>query len=409
MVSLGITRDYFHVPKHRTFAEAVFCLLAEGKPIETLMVGQWLQDRNKLEEVGGPGFVMSVFQAMPTAMQASHYAQIITDKHRLRMIAIRCTDYAQRAIAEQSEVDGLSGEVISFSAELSCIGQRGSEPTIAETVMKVINDRHKAQEKPREVAGLATFFPSLDRDTGGLLRNNLRFICAPPNTGKTVLMLNDVECVSVINGLPSLVISFEMTREQLVTRLSASIAGVSIDDVRNNRLTMDEEAKWAEAMTKIAGAPITIKNEKYTIYELGNICRAWKANNPTGRLISIDGFQGIKFRLRDNVSVADQLKRHAVELKDITKELDVTMDVASHMDEKAERTKGSRGPEEDGDMVLILTTSTLTVKKSRSGGKGLEIPIHIHEQHQQVYERKVDEEAQPKKKGRKKPTGELDI
>lgn len=402
MVSLGITRDYFHVPKHQTVIESIFYLLASGKPVEPLIVCQWLTDRNKLEEVGGSAFVYALFQAQPTASNASHYAEIVIQKYALRQIIIDCTNASQRAIGEQSEVADIISSLTTTATKLAHIGQRQHEPTIAETVMQVINNRQKAQDSPRDVVGIKSLFPSLDAATGGMLRNNLRFWCAPPNTGKTVAMMNNIECVAIINRLPALIFSFEMTRAEIVLRLSASVAGLSIDDIRANRLTTEDEGKWAEAMNSIARAPITIKEGSYNISDIGNISRAWKANNPTGRLITIDGFQGIKFRLRDNISIADQLKRHSTALKEITKELDVTMDVASHMDEKGERTKGSRGPEEDGDMILVLTTHKLTVKKSRSGGKGMEIPVYVNEEKQQVYEIAPQEEEQRPRKGKKK-------
>lgn len=396
MLARGMTREVFSVQRHQFIALAAFDLTARNQPVEFATLSQLLTDRKQFEAVGGADFVSSLFTAIPTGVNTEHYLNIVAQKFTLRTVILEGMESIRMAYEEQEDVEAVVGNVCGSANRIAQIGHRASKPKIAEIVMKVINDRQKAQDAPREVCGLSTFWPDLDAKTGGLLRGNLRFICAPPNTGKTIVLLNELECVTITHGMPALIIEPEITRERIVLNLSASLAWLPIDDIRNNKLTIDQEKTWCEAMSKIAGAPITVEAGDFNRKEVVAIARAWKANHPQGRYIALDGLQLLRHWDRENRSVADEIKADARALKMLANELDVTVSVASH--QTGETAKGSRGPEELGDMMLLLSDDELKVKKSRSGGKGFSLSITIDSDHQRIIQRKDEEQPKTKKK-----------
>lgn len=396
MTARGMTREVFSIERHRIVALAVFDLTARGQPVEFATLSQLLIDRKQFETVGGADFVSNLFHAIPSGANTDHYLSLVAQKFTLRTVILESMENVKRAYEEQEDVDSIVGDVAGSAHRIAQIGHRANKPKIAEIVMKVINDRQKAQDAPREVCGLSTFWPDLDAKTGGLLRGNLRCICAPPNTGKTIALLNELECVAIHHGMPALIIEPEITRERIVLNLSASLAWLPIDDIRNNKLTIDQEKEWCAAMAKIAGAPITLEAGDFNRKEVVAIARAWKANHPNGRYIALDGLQLLRHWDRENRSVADEIKADARALKMLANELDVTVSVASH--QTGETAKGSRGPEELADMMLLLSDDELKVKKSRSGGKGFTLPITIDSDHQRIIQREEDEQPPKKKK-----------
>jgi replicative DNA helicase len=388
-MSRGITRSSYYFENHQHVIIAAFDIIAKGLTLDFTNLCELLKDRKQFDNCGGAPFISGLFFAIPTSAGLGEYLDTITRKQALRIAILEGVHNVRRAYEDQEQSAEVIEGITRTAAKLAQLGHRANKPTIAQTVMKVINDRQKRAENPRDVTGLTTYLGRLDRATSGLLRGDLRLICAPENTGKTILLLNELECVAVHHGMPALIIEMEMTREKLVRCMAASLACVDIDDERDIKLSQEDETKWKEAMQRIAQSKLTIECGTYTRNDISAVCRAWKANNPEGRHIAIDNLQIIEHRDREGSTEASELKKDAYALKALALELDVTISVASQ--QSGDTTKGSRGPAEAADMVLLLTERELKVKKSRSGGKGVKVPITIHSKYQRIEEREEDE------------------
>ena len=86
-----------------------------------------------------------------------------------------------------------------------------------------IRDRIEAASKSNStVTGIPTGFIDLDYRTSGFQPSDFILIAARPSMGKTAFVLNVVEHVAVKKGLPCMVFSLEMSKEQLVNRMPVS-------------------------------------------------------------------------------------------------------------------------------------------------------------------------------------------
>ena len=72
-----ITRDSFYKESHRKIFEVIKSLADVGKPIDLLTVTRALNERNLLEEIGGPMFVTQLTSKVASAAHIEHHARII--------------------------------------------------------------------------------------------------------------------------------------------------------------------------------------------------------------------------------------------------------------------------------------------------------------------------------------------
>ena len=104
----------------------------------------------------------------------------------------------------------------------------------------------------RSLTGTPSGFSDLDTITGGFQPGNLVIIAARPSMGKSALVTNIAENVSLDRERPRPValFSLEMSEAELAQRFVASQASIKGDDLRKGRLK--DESKWKRVL-KVAG------------------------------------------------------------------------------------------------------------------------------------------------------------
>ncbi len=105
-----------------------------------------------------------------------------------------------------------------------------------------------------EVKGIPTGFAALDAKTNGLRPGALTIIAARPGMGKTSLAMNIV--TNIVSRpdetRPALVFSLEMPVRELELRMLSSFGGVSVQRVKEDRLTQAQYDNMLEGVCSIA-------------------------------------------------------------------------------------------------------------------------------------------------------------
>lgn len=70
-----LTPDDFYRKQHAEIFGAMLRLHAAGTPIDLVILGDELAQRDRLDAVGGPSYLTSLMNVVPTALHAEHYAQ----------------------------------------------------------------------------------------------------------------------------------------------------------------------------------------------------------------------------------------------------------------------------------------------------------------------------------------------
>lgn len=356
----------FYDERHARIYEATLQLYEKHSPIDVLTLSDQLRATGMLEIVGGAAYLTELTNFVPTAAHADRYAEIIAQKSmRRRLIK------ASQSIAELGfdEAQSLQELIENAETKLFEVSQRHIKQDITsiEHVLSTSFDRldelHKDKGKLR---GVPTGYKDLDNVLAGLQPSDLIILAARPSMGKTAFALNLAHNVAIKAGLPVLLFSLEMSKEQLVDRLLAAEAGVNAWNLRTGNLTDSDFEKIGHAMGTLSEAQIYIDDSPgISVSDMRTKARREAHLRPLG-LIVVDYLQlmsgGTRFGGDSNrVQEISEISRG---LKGIARELNVPVLALSQLSRSVE----SRSPqipqladlresgsiEQDADVVAFI-------------------------------------------------------
>src|SRR3990167_1354797 len=73
--------DFFYNDNNKDIFQAMLDLYEERKPIDLLTLTHILKKKKKYEQVGGSTYITSLANAVPTAANIEHYAQILKETY----------------------------------------------------------------------------------------------------------------------------------------------------------------------------------------------------------------------------------------------------------------------------------------------------------------------------------------
>ncbi|PIR61050.1 MAG: replicative DNA helicase, partial [Candidatus Pacebacteria bacterium CG10_big_fil_rev_8_21_14_0_10_45_6] len=86
--------DFYH-RSHALIFESIRELYAKNEPIDVLTLGNRLEEKKQLEEMGGRSILVKLSNSVPTASHVKQYAEIVKRKATLRKL-LRAADEITR-------------------------------------------------------------------------------------------------------------------------------------------------------------------------------------------------------------------------------------------------------------------------------------------------------------------------
>lgn len=364
VVSEILRPEDFYGEGHREIYTALKEMAERGRPIDLVTVTEELKSRDALDKVGGAAYLASLAGAVPTAVNAGHYANIVADKGLLRSLINTCTQLASRAYEE-----GADSEVLLDEAERMIMGlsQRRigkSYRSIRELLVEALERIEQLCQKKGSITGLPTGFDDLDKYTSGLQPSDLVLLAARPSMGKTSLALNIAQNVAVKYRVPVAIFSLEMSSDQVVQRILCAEALVDQQKMRTGYLQENDWPRLMKAAAKLSEAPLFIDDTPaISLLELRSKARRLKLEHGIGLLV-IDYLQLIQTgrRSENRVQEISEISRF---LKSLARELDIPVLALSQLSRAVEQRGGDRRPmlsdlresgslEQDSDMVMFI-------------------------------------------------------
>jgi replicative DNA helicase len=72
--------ESFYAEKHRMIYRAMIELHQKTQPIDLLTLSTKLEEKNELDAIGGRAYLSELVNAVPSASNAEHYAEIVEKK-----------------------------------------------------------------------------------------------------------------------------------------------------------------------------------------------------------------------------------------------------------------------------------------------------------------------------------------
>jgi replicative DNA helicase len=262
-VEAGLTAGHFYSPANAHVWDAIAQLTERGAPVDTLTIASHLAGAGMLEEIGGRGKLLEYGAAFPSAEDraVTHYAERITATADVRAAIAAGAELVEMGYGPWTDVTALKTSMLARLDQALEINDAGHKAVSLAQAMPAWA-RHAFDPTAPDPAR-PTGWTGIDNLTGGGLRGGqLITVGARPGSGKTVWGLQLCLHWSRGYGIPTLLVSLEMSLDELLDRVVANESGVRLDSVRApknaGRLNTDAMRGAAERAT---GWPLHILDD----------------------------------------------------------------------------------------------------------------------------------------------------
>jgi len=363
-----IGENDFYKDSHRIIFEVMKELYMRHEPIDILSISNRLEEKEKLEAIGGRTYLAQLSNFTATSSHVVHYANIIQRKASLRRLQKAATEISELSFKEDEDIDKLLDEA---EKKIFNVSQKHLKniflpiDNLLAQAFDRIDELHKQSGKLR---GLPTGFADLDNLLAGLQKSDLIILASRPSVGKTSLALDIARQAAIKSKQGVGIFSLEMSKEQLVDRMLCSQANVNLWRMRTGKLSDREEdndfARIGEAMGQLSEAPIYIDDSAISsIIEIRTKARRLQAEKGLG-LIIIDYLQLMEGRGRYGDNRVQEVSEITRGLKAIARELNIPVLALSQLSRAVEQTKPaiprlanlreSGSIEQDADVVMFI-------------------------------------------------------
>ena len=361
-----VNMDDFYKEGHMHIYEAMVGLYNKREPVDLLSLSNKLEERGKLEKIGGRSYLVELTNAVPTSSHVVNYARIVQKKATLRRLITASSEIHKTAFEEEKEVEDIldSAERKLFAVSQNHLKQSFTPiSSVLSEAFDRIDEIHREKGKLR---GIPTGFGTLDHVLAGFQRSDLVILAARPSVGKTSLALDFARQVAVASKVPVGIFSMEMSKEQLVDRLLCAQAGIDLWKMRTGKLSdsQDDFPRIGQAMGILSEAKIFIDDSSNAnIMEIRTKARRLQMEHGLGFLI-IDYLQLMEGRYRTTDSRVQEISEISRGLKGIARELDIPVLALSQLNRSVEMRspaipkladlRESGSIEQDADVVMFI-------------------------------------------------------
>jgi len=357
----------FYKDVHNLIYESMLELYEKREPIDVLSLSNVLEEKGKLEDIGGSSYLTELVNSVPSSSNVAHYAKVVQKKSTLRKLIGVANEISQLGYKEDEDVEKIldSAEQKLFSVSQKYIKQDFIPiKSILEAAFNRIDELHKGDHKLR---GIPSGFPDMDQILAGFQKSDLVILAARPSIGKTTLALDFARQIAVKEKIPVGIFSLEMSSDQLIDRMLAAQSNVDLWRLRTGHLKTEEGnddfQKIGEAMGVLSEAPVYIDDAgSANVMEMRTMARRLQSEHNVG-IIIVDYLQLMEGRSGGDNRV-NEISEISRALKQLARELNIPIIALSQLSRAVE----SRSPqipklsdlresgsiEQDADVVMFL-------------------------------------------------------
>ncbi|MDZ4787692.1 MAG: replicative DNA helicase [Blastochloris sp.] len=391
--------DFFN-PAHQSLFNCIIDMRNRALPIDPGTVLQYLEDRKIAASIGGAPLLGELAAGVVSILTSPAHTETVRAKSILRALQSACAKIVFNTQERQHEVTEVLDEAEKGIFEIADRAITTSTISAREAVKLSTLSINRAVTMKGRYDGLATGFTELDQLTTGFKPGEMIVIAARPGVGKTAFALtmarnflkerwNEELGRFTKPGYGVGFFSLEMTAEQLMLRLIASTAKVSLQSIRKGELSNGELDGISMISEEVAKLPLFIdESSMLSITQLRAKARRLKQRNNIDVII-IDYLQLLTSsseKAKDNRQV--EVAEISRGIKALAKELKIPIIVLAQLNRKSE--EGNSEPalhhlresgsiEQDADTVMLLSRA-FEKEDDDEGVRGLKATINIAKQ-----------------------------
>ena len=376
-VSQMLSATDFYEPRNQTVYQSVVDLFAASQPVDVVLVANRLLKDGDLDKVGGADYLHSLVASVPTAANATYYAQIVHQRAILRNVIATGTKIVQLGYsAEGSQAEDVVNLAQSEVYEMSVGKVRQDYSPIGTVVHDTLDQLDKMQNNEIE-KGVPTGFRDIDDVTQGLQPGQMVVVAGRPAMGKSTLGIDFARSAALHHNMTAVVFSLEMSKVELAQRIISAETDIPLVALRRaDDITSERWNTLNNFWTRLQDAPLFIDDSpNMSLMEIRAKCRRLKQTNDL-KLVVIDYLQlmssGKKVESRQQ-----EVSEFSRALKLLAKELEVPVVALSQLNRGPEM-RNDRKPqlsdlresgsiEQDADVVMLVHRPDFYDKEDRPG------------------------------------------
>lgn len=375
-----LSPEDFYRDANRTIYQVMLDLFEKREPHDLLTVKNLLQERNKLNEIGGAAYLASLTDIIPFAGTLVHHAEIIRKKSILRQLIRTTSEVAARCYESQDDIDALVDEAERTIFNIAQSKNKQGFQPMSTIVPKAFDRITRLFDRKEHITGVATGYEQFDLMTAGFQPSDLIILAGRPSMGKTALAMNMVQHAALVEKIPVAVFSLEMSMEQLALRMLCSIGQIDSQRIRTGRLIETDWPKLTRATGMLTESPIHIDDSAgITVLEMRAKARRLKSEHNIGMVV-VDYLQLMQGRARSENRV-QEISEISRSLKAMAKELDVPVVALSQLNRSLESRPDKRpmlsdlresgAIEQDADVIVFIYRDEVYNKSEDNPNRGI--------------------------------------
>jgi replicative DNA helicase len=359
----------FYTEAHRLTYQGMLALFNRSEPVDVLTLTEELRRSDQLEIAGGPAALALLVEQGSISAYLNSYASIVRDMAVLRELIQTSSQIIAQAFEAKEDVQTLVDDAERKIFGLAERRLEGSALPIGKILRNTFEYIERLYERKEHVTGVATGFEKLDLETSGFQPSDFIIIAGRPSMGKTAFALNIAQHVGIALHGKVLVLSLEMSSQQIVQRMLCSEAKVDSQAVRTGYLTSSDWHRLTAAAGRLSEASIFIDDSPgLTVLEARAKARRMKAEHGLDLLV-IDYLQLMRGRAAME-SRQQEISEISRSLKALAKELNIPVVALSQLSRAVEARQArdfkpqlsdlreSGALEQDADVILFLYRSS---------------------------------------------------
>jgi len=354
----------FYKPAHARIFDSMLRLYEKGQPIDTLSLSTKLKDDGTFKDIGGSTYLAELVNSVPTSSHVEHYAKSVKEKRVLRDLINAGAEMTEIAFDPGEDIEAMLDQI---ENKIFNIAQR----SVKQRFVNVSGELQSAYERIEKIhqskgglRGLTTGFPGIDSYLSGLQKSDLVVIGARPSLGKTSFVLDIARAVALKEQKCVGIFSLEMAKEQVIDRLIAAEARVSLWKLVTGKLNDEMDFQLIQsALNSLSTTKIFIDDTPSpNILQMRSVARRLQAEHGLDLLV-VDYLQLITPRTKTDNVVA-QITEISRGLKILARELNVPVIALSQLSRAVDQREDkipklsdlreSGSIEQDADVVMFI-------------------------------------------------------
>ena len=359
-----LREEDFYARQYGVLFSAILEMHTKGEAVDPVTLQTRLREKNLPPEIYGSSAIFELIEQVPTSANIKTYAGIVAEKSLLRRMIRANEEIAGACYTQKDDVEEILNQAEKKIFEISQKRDADGFVPIRQIVLNAIDKIEYASHIKGNVTGLSTGFTDLDNRTAGFQPSDLILIAARPSMGKTALVLNIAQHMTLRENRCTAIFSLEMSKEQLTNRLFSMESHVDAQKIRTGDLTEQEWADLIESAGNIGESKLIIDDTPaISVPQMRSKCRKYKMEFGL-EMVIVDYLQLMSGSGRSGESRQQEISDISRSLKALARELNVPVVALSQLSRAVESRPNHRpmlsdlresgAIEQDADVVMFI-------------------------------------------------------